>query len=135
MPRGVPKNPQQRCENVRWSIRNEIIFIELMHEQYLEGQLLTIAFSPQVMKIICTKLNALVDDGSIYTEEKCRTKNQRIKRSQKLLNRLKTYGGSGLEWDYDRNTVIGPPEVLDPIYKVNFLFLFLITKQNIYRKI
>lgn len=105
--------------NTYWGRENEELFIVLCHGEYLKGNLLTKSFSPPVWTRIIGLLNGGSRDGSRYNVKQCKSKWKRIKESWALLAELRYTGrGSGLEWSEERNTVIGPDEVLKPIYDV-----------------
>ncbi|KAK6154365.1 hypothetical protein DH2020_008613 [Rehmannia glutinosa] len=68
MPKGVPKEPKSRSENARWPIQNERLLIEFMHEEFLQGQLLTSTFSSYVWGNICGRLNEEHPDNAATIE-------------------------------------------------------------------
>ncbi|KAL8492701.1 hypothetical protein ACS0TY_024049 [Phlomoides rotata] len=101
---------------VHWPRENEAQFIVLCHQEYLNGQLLTTCFSRPVLSQIGDRLNALVVGNMKYGLPQLKTKWKNVKRAWKLLYGLRFKRGSGLGWDPEKETIIGPVDQLEAIY-------------------
>ncbi|KAL8513690.1 hypothetical protein ACS0TY_012979 [Phlomoides rotata] len=105
-----------RNEKVNWSRENEAQFIVLCHKEYLNGQLLTTCFSRPTLSQIGDRLNVVVGGSMKYGIPQLRTKWKNVKRAWKLLYGLRFKRGSGLGWDPEKETIIGPVDQLEAIY-------------------
>ncbi|KAK4426856.1 hypothetical protein Salat_1454400 [Sesamum alatum] len=112
----VPLSQLSRADKVTWTIM-ERVFIELMHEKFVNGRLKSPTFSPFVWGRICHRLNATLALTYVYTIEQLKGNLNRLRRAWRLLNDLIS-GGTGWGWDSQLNTVIDEHGRLEELCRV-----------------
>ncbi|KAK4413228.1 hypothetical protein Salat_2735400 [Sesamum alatum] len=113
----VPLSQSSRADKVTWTAVTERVFIELMHEEFVNGRLMPSTFSPFVWGRICNRLNATLAPTYVYTIEHLKGKLNRLRRAWRLLNDL-ILGGTGWVGDSQLNTVIDEHDRLEELYRV-----------------
>ncbi|KAK4426580.1 hypothetical protein Salat_1426600 [Sesamum alatum] len=113
----VPLSQSSRADKVTWTAYTERVFIDLMHEEFVNGRLKSSTFSPFVWGRICDRLNATLAPTYVYTIEQLKGKLNRLRRAWRLLNDLIS-GGTGWGWDSQLNTVIDEHGRLEELYRV-----------------
>ncbi|KAK4435139.1 hypothetical protein Salat_0677200 [Sesamum alatum] len=113
----VPLSQSSHANKVTWIAFIELVFIELMHEEFVNVRLKSSTFSPFVWGRICDRLNATLAPTYAYTIEQLKGKLNRFRRARRLLNDLIS-GGTGWGWDSQLNTVIDEHGCLEELYRV-----------------
>ncbi|KAK4426891.1 hypothetical protein Salat_1457900 [Sesamum alatum] len=113
----VPLSQSSRADKVTWTAFTERVFIELLHEEFVNGQLKSSTFSHYVRGRICDRLNATLAPTNVYTIEQLKGKLNRLRRAWRLLNDLIS-GVTGWGWDSQLNIIIDEHGRLEDLYRI-----------------
>ncbi|KAI3948923.1 hypothetical protein MKW92_013602, partial [Papaver armeniacum] len=105
-------NPQ--TERTTWTPPMDRLFIGLMEDQVLEGQLLIGQFSKHAWTHIVD--NFKQGFGSSFTKDVLKNRMKTLKKNYVDVSTLK--GQSGIEWDQSREIVVANDAVWDDYIKV-----------------
>ncbi|KAL0314953.1 UNVERIFIED_CONTAM: hypothetical protein Sangu_2339700 [Sesamum angustifolium] len=92
-PNDAGSSQSSRFDKVVWSTEMELMFIELMHEEFISHRLQSSTFPPWVWSRITEKMNSVMSQqGCLSTIVQLKDKLSRLRRAWRLLNNMITKG-------------------------------------------
>ena len=112
----------QEADNKMWHPHVEHVFIEIMLEEQLKGNMKNDVFKGPMWQTILTELNSWT--GKAFVSKKVVQKNNRLRLKQYKWSQLLKH--TGLGWDESTQTVTGPDELWAHVVVIRRVLMFII---------